>query len=107
VGFTKRSLRGLVAGHLGTDYTSGQMSYDLRRLPLHGLVARTPHTNTYTLTPGGQRVAVFYTKLDRRLLRPLLDADKPPASLELRRALAVVERAVTESITSARLGMAA
>ena len=51
---------------LGADYSANQMSYDLRRLRLHGLVARIPHTNTYTLTPEGQRVAIFYTKLAGR-----------------------------------------
>jgi len=106
-GFTNKSLRGLVAGLLGTDYSSGQMTYDLRRLRLHGLIARVPNTNTYTLTPEGQRVAVFYTKLDRRLLRPLLEADKPPAPLELRRALGAIDRALTDSVTNARLGTAA
>jgi hypothetical protein len=45
--------------------------------PPQGLVARIPHTNTYTLTPDGLRVAVFYTKIHDRLLRPLLAADQP------------------------------
>ncbi|MGH8301131.1 MAG: hypothetical protein ACRET5_06655 [Steroidobacteraceae bacterium] len=45
------------------------MSYDLRRLRLHGLIVRLPSTNTYVLTPAGIRVAVFYTKLHGRLLR--------------------------------------
>ena len=78
-GFTNKSLRGQVAGLLGTDYSASQMSYDLRRLRLHGLIERIPHTNTYVATPEGIRVAVFYTKLHRRLLDPLLDADRPPA----------------------------
>ncbi len=39
-GFTNKSLRGQVAGLLGKDYSSSQMSYDLRRLRLHGLIAR-------------------------------------------------------------------
>ena len=95
-GFTNQSLRGLVAGLLGTDYSIHQMTYDLRRLRLHGLVQRTPHTSA--LTPEGQRVAAFYTNLDRRLLRPLLDADKPPAPPELRRALASSTK--TSMITS-------
>ena len=50
-GFTNKSLRGLVAGLLDRDYTTNQMTYDLRRLRLHGLIERIPHTNTYTLTP--------------------------------------------------------
>ncbi len=106
-GFTNHSLRGLVAGLLGTHYSTHQMTYDLRRLRLHGLVQRIPHTHSYVLTPEGQRVAAFYTKLDRRLLRPLLDADKPPAPPELRRALAVIDKNINEYVINARLGSAA
>jgi hypothetical protein len=105
--FTNASLRGLVAGPLGTDYTTGQMTYDLRRLRLHGLIDRVPGTNTYRLAPDGQRVAVFYTKLDRRLLHPLLEADKPPAPMEVQRALATIDRAITDYVAHARLGTAA
>ena len=53
------------------------------------------------------RVAAFYTKLQNRLLRPLLDTDQPPAPLEIRRALATLERGVADYITAARLGAAA
>ena len=67
-GFTNKSLRGLVAGLLGSDYSTNQMSYDLRRLRLHGLIQRIPGTNTYQLTPHGIRTVVFYTKLRDRLL---------------------------------------
>jgi hypothetical protein len=83
------------------------MSYDLRRLRLHELIVRTTITNSYTLTPDGIRVAVFYTRLQTCLLRPLLEADKPPALIELRRALVTVERVLGDYITNARLGVAA
>jgi len=106
-GFTNKSLRGQVAGLLGKNYSSSQMSYDLRRLRLHGLIERVPHSNTYVTTPEGIRVAVFYTKLHSRLLAPLLDADKPPAPIELRRALGTVERVLGEYVAHARLGLAA
>ncbi len=106
-GFTNHSLRGLVAGLLDTDYTTNQMTYDLRRLRLHGLIERIPHTNTYATTPDGIRVAMFYTKLQRRLLAPLLVADRPPAPVELRRALTTIDHAVEDYITNARLGRAA
>jgi hypothetical protein len=96
-----------VVGLLGKDYSSSQMSYDLRRLRLHGLIARNTGTNSYALTPDGIRVAVFYTKLQTRLLRPLLEADKLPAPVELRRARATVERVLTDYVTNARLGVAA
>jgi hypothetical protein len=79
------------------------MSYDLRRLRLHGLIRRLPRSNTYVLTPDGIRVAVFYTKLQNRLLRPLLDADKPPAPPDTRRALRKLEHAVNDYTHHARL----
>ena len=106
-GFTNRSLRGLVAGLLGRDYSTNQMTYDLRRLRLHGLIERVPRSNTYTLTPDGIRVAIFYTKLDRRLLHPLLAADRPPGPIEVQRALVTIDRAVADYVTKARLGAAA
>lgn len=106
-GFTNKSLRGLVAGLLGQQYSQNQMSYDLRRLRLHGLIQRLPRKNTYVLTREGIRVAVFYTKLQNRLLRPLLEADKPPAKLEIRRALKTLENAVDDYVRNARLTTAA
>ena len=106
-GFTNKSLRGQVAGLVGRDYSSSQMSYDLRRLRLHGLIDRQEGTNTYSLTSERIRVAVFYTKLRSRLLAPLLEADKPPASPELRRALHIIDHAVTDYVVGARLGAAA
>ncbi len=107
-GFSNKSLRGLVAGLLGADYSVHQMTYDLRRLRLHGLIKRVPHTNTYVVTPEGIRTAIFFTKVHDRVLRPLLcAADVPPASPELRRALATIDHAVTEHVTNARLGLAA
>ena len=102
-GFTNKSLRGHVAGLLGQPYSPSKMSYDLRRLRLHGLIARLPHSNTYVLTEQGIRVAVFYTKLQNRLLRPLLDADKPPAPPAARRALATLEHTVNDYVHNARL----
>jgi hypothetical protein len=102
-GFTNKSLRGHVAGLLGQPYSASKMSYDLRRLRLHGLIERLPHSNTYILTPDGIRVAVFYSKLQDRLLRPLLDADKPPAPPDVRRALTTLEHAVIDYTHNVRL----
>jgi predicted MarR family transcription regulator len=64
-GFTNKSLRGLVAGLLDTDYITNQMTYDLRRLRLHGIIDRLSGTHTYRVTSDGIRVAVFYTEVDR------------------------------------------
>lgn len=42
VGFTNRSLCAQVRSLLGDPYTSAQMTYDLRRLRLKGLIRRAP-----------------------------------------------------------------
>ena len=107
VGFTNKSLRALVSGLLGGPYSRAQMTYDLRRLRLKGLVVRVPHTNTYTLTSDGLKTAIFYTKLDRRLLHPLLGADQPPAPPPLRAALATIDRTCADYIARAQLALAA
>jgi len=110
LGFTNRSLRAQVSQLLGVtlhSYTVGQMSYDLARLRRKGLIARRPGTNTYDLTPDGQRVALFYTKVHDRLLTPLIAADQPPAPPQLRRAIATIERHVNDRADQAHLTNAA
>ena len=102
-GITNRSLRPLVAQLLGQPYSQARCCYDLRRLRLKGLIVRLEHSNTYVLTDDGQRFAIFYTKVHNRLLRPLLAADKPPAPLEVRQALKVLDHAVTDYIDGARI----
>ena len=72
-GFRHRDLRPLVAALLGRElagYTAGAMTYDLRRLRLHGMIERTPGTLRYTLTPIGLRTAFAYTTLWRRMRLP-------------------------------------
>jgi hypothetical protein len=106
-GITNKSLRALTARLLGTGYSTSQMTYDLRRLRLNGLINRVEHTHTYTLTPDGQRLAIFYTKLHNRLLRPLIAADQPQAPPDLRHALTTIDKHVEDYITRARLKTAA
>jgi len=72
-GFTNRQLRERVAGLLGQppeSLTAGRMSYDLRRLRLHGLIARVKKSNRYQLTEPGIQVALFFTRTYARILRP-------------------------------------
>jgi hypothetical protein len=103
VGFTNRSLRAQVTALLATGYTTNQMSYDLARLRVNALIERLPGTNTWVLTKQGQFVAVFYTKVHDRLLRPLLAANAPPAPPELRDALRTIDHHVRNYATAARL----
>jgi hypothetical protein len=106
-GITNKSLRALMTGLLHTPYSTGQMTYDLRRLRLAGLIRRIEHTNRYVLTPDGIKMAIFYTKLHNRLLRPLLAADQPQAPPALRQALRAIDQHVDDYISRARLGKAA
>jgi hypothetical protein len=53
------------------------MTYDLRRLRLTGLIRRIEHTNQHVPTPDGVSMAVFYTKLHNRLLRPVMAGRQP------------------------------
>ncbi len=69
-GFRNRDLRPPVAALLGRAYTATQMTYDLRRLRLKGLIHRIAGTHRYTATTYGLKVAFFYSKLYLRLLRP-------------------------------------
>jgi hypothetical protein len=97
----------LIAGLLGSAYTPGQMTYDLRRLRLNGLIRRLLHTNRYVLTADSIRITVFYTKVYNRLLIPLTAADQAQAPADLRAALAAITRHVDDYANRARLPRAA
>jgi hypothetical protein len=74
-GFSNGELRGHLARMLGLDpsvMTLGRMSYDLRRLRLHGLIERIPKTHRYRMTAFGLRTALLFTRVYARALRPAL-----------------------------------
>ena len=73
VGFSHRDWRPKLAALLGLPpaaMTPGKMTYDLRRLRLHGLLRRIPKTHRYELTPFGLRSALSLTRVYCRILRP-------------------------------------
>jgi hypothetical protein len=85
-GFHNRDLRPHVEALLDRPYSAAQMTYDLRRLRLKGLIHRIPNTHRYTATTYGLKVAFFYSKLYLRILRPEWNAllpndDRLPRSL--------------------------
>ncbi len=90
IGFSNKSLCASVSQLLGGPCNATQMTYDLRKLRVKGLMTRIPHTNSYTLTPEGIRFAITYTKLGHRVLPPLLVADEQPAAIGLQRALCTI-----------------
>lgn len=108
-GFRNREIRKHIAHLLGVppeSYTAGQMTYDLRRLRLKGIISRVPNTNRYILTPYGRKVTLFVTRVHARLLRPGFAAiDPSPESkhLPLRKALAEVDNQIEKLMEASKL----
>ena len=78
-GFRHREFRDHVAQlHSRTPdtYSASAMTYDLRRLRLHGLIERVPNSHRYRITNTGAKAAMFYARLYTRALRPA--ASLPP-----------------------------
>jgi hypothetical protein len=74
-GFHNRDLRAVVTHLLGVgadQYTTSQMTYDLRRLRLKGLIYRPPKTHRYFLTPYGWKTARLFSRLESRVFRPAM-----------------------------------
>ncbi len=109
-GFRNRDLRKHVADLLGLSldqYTTGRMTYDLRRLRLKGLIARVPQSHRYTVTSYGLRVALFCSRLFLRILRPawpaLLDQPQDPIPRPLRAAFLKLDSEIRKLSDQAQL----
>ena len=113
MGFRNRDIREKVASLLGLtieNYTQGKMTYDLRRLRLKGMIARLPGTNRYTVTTFGLRAALFYTKVQLRILRPGMAAmteNTENIPKKLRHALKQIDRDIGKICDQSRLKPAA
>jgi len=108
-GFANKDMRAHLAPLLGLDpsaLTPGRMTYDLRRLRLHGLIVRIPHTQRYRVTDDGLRTALFFTRVYARILRPGLARiapAAPPGDPALRPYFDKVEGAIDRWIDQAKL----
>jgi hypothetical protein len=97
---THKDLREHSAALLGrkpSQLTPGRITYDLRRLRLHGLIERIPKTRRYRITTKGLRTAVFYTRLYNRSLRTGLAMVSPASTtpqLPVAKAIRAAETAV-------------
>ena len=70
-GFANKDLRALTAELRGLDpatVTAGQITYDLRRLRVRGLITRIPHTHRYRPTEHGLHTAMFISAVHDRFL---------------------------------------
>jgi hypothetical protein len=71
------------------------MTYDLRRLRLHGLIERIPHTHRYQLSATGLPTAMFLTRVhDRFLPTGLADLTDPTRTGPLRAAATRYQQAI-------------
>jgi hypothetical protein len=108
-GWRQRDLRAPLAALLGVpaeSVSAGRMTYQLRRLRLHGLIERLPGTHRYQVTARGLRIALFFTRVHVRLFRPGLAAVMPEAVRDdsrLRRAFEQLERAMDQWCAEAKL----
>ena len=53
------------------DYTLNQIRYDLRKIRLHGLIERLPHSHAYRFTQRGQKLALLLIQLRKRIYGPI------------------------------------
>jgi DNA-binding PadR family transcriptional regulator len=60
-----------------TTLTPGQLTYQLRRLRLHGLIERIPQSHRYRLTNFGLRSALLLSRLYARAIQPRLSLIDP------------------------------
>jgi hypothetical protein len=112
-GFRSRDLREHLAPLLGDDpsqWTQGRLTYQLRRLRLHGLIERAPGSQRYTVTDKGLRVALWFTRCHARLFRPALGelfVENLPDKSRLRRAFDCFNREVNRYTEKAKVPVAA
>jgi hypothetical protein len=105
-GFANRDLREHLAPLLGLhadSLTQGKMSYDLRRLRLHGLIERLPGTHRYQISQFGFHTALVLHRAHARLLKPALAIATTPGPTPFRRALQQVDNAIDELLNRSGL----
>ena len=97
-GFTNADLRRLTAQLRGLDpetVTTGQATYDLRRLRAHGLIERLPHSHRYRVTDQGLHTALLITRVhDRFLPTAFAQQTDPPGTSRLSAAANAYQRAL-------------
>jgi hypothetical protein len=108
-GFRSSDLRHHLAALSGRDPESlsqGAITYQLRRLRLHGLIERLPKSFRYRVTEFGFRTALFFTRVYNRILRPGLAAALPnlrAVDAPLKRAFDQIDARVSQSINQIQL----
>jgi hypothetical protein len=108
-GFSNHELRAQLAPLQGLpvdQLSAGRMTYDLRRLRLHGLIQRIPKSHRYRVTDFGLRTALFFTRAYARVIRPGLSVvlpHTPHNSSLLRKSFDALETAMDHWCQHAKL----
>src|SRR5262249_46260866 len=84
-----------------SQLTPGRVTYDLRRLRLHGLIERIPKTHCYRITAKGLRTAIYYRSLRTGLA--VISPDAANANLPLARPIRAAEAAPNTWYDKAKL----
>ena len=108
-GFRAADLRQHLAALSGknpSDISQGAVTYQLRRLRLHGIIERKPKSFSYRITTAGLRAALFFTRAYNRLLRPALACvlpDHHATDSPLKRAFDKIETALATWLQQQKL----
>ena len=109
-GFRNATLREHVAQLMGEPrehYTPGRMTYDLRRLRLHGMIEKIPGTHRYQVTSEGLRICLFLTKVHIRVIRPgfsqLADGCPKAPNRPIATAMRQLDHSIDQLIAAAKL----
>lgn len=84
--------------------SAGQLTYDLRRLRVHGLVTRLPHSYRYRVTDTALERALFLTRAHDRLIRTGLAQLTDPAPGPLQTATRTYGAAIDTLVHESGLG---
>ena len=83
------------------------MTYDLRRLRLHGIIDKIPATHRYRVTAEGLRICLFLTKVHARVIRPgvsqLMDGCPKAPNRPIAHAIRQLDRSFDQLIAEAKL----
>jgi len=108
-GFRAADLRqhlAALSGRNPSDISQGALTYQLRRLRLHGIIEKVANSFRYRITASGFRAALFFTRAYNRLLRPGLAAALPDhhaADGPLKRAFDKVETSLAAWLQQQKL----
>jgi hypothetical protein len=108
-GFRSADLRhhlAALSGRAPETISQGAITYQLRRLRLHGLIERLPNSFRYRVTAFGFRAALFFSRAYNRILRPGLAAALPGMRAingPLKQAFDKIDTQIAQSINQAQL----